>query len=421
MGSIVVIVGMLLMIVIHEAGHFVAAKYFDMKATEAFFGFGPKLWSTQKGETEYGVKAFPLGGYVRIIGMNPFEEIPAEEEHRTYRFKPFWQKTVVVLAGILSHFVIGFALFIIVLSVWNDFELTTEVGTVSDVSISASGAEDEIPLELNSGDEVVSVDGVPIEELGTETDKPPNDVITVIVNRDGEEVALETNDSVVVAPAYRLGIQEGDRLVSIDDIAIGDWEHFVELAHERPGELTVVQVEREGVPVVGEIELAVRNLDGATVGFLGVGPSVEEVDIGFFQAIGRAGGEVGRTTLLSLEGLWTMVSQADDLVRAAIGQDTDVLETARPVSVIGIARVASDLYSALFLLAYVNIFVGTLNFIPLYPLDGGHFAVALYEKIRGREADVRPLIPVAAAVFIFIMMLGLLGIYFDIVDPLPLR
>ena len=120
------------------------------------------------------------------------------------------------------------------------------------------------------------------------------------------------------------------------------------------------------------------------------------------------------------KGLWTMVSQADDLVRAAMGQDTEVLETARPVSVIGIARVASDLYSALFLLAYVNIFVGTLNFIPLYPLDGGHFAVALYEKIRGREADVRPLIPVAAAVFIFIMMLGLLGIYFDIVDPLPL-
>ncbi|MCP3996071.1 MAG: RIP metalloprotease RseP [bacterium] len=420
MGSIVVIVGMLLMIVIHEAGHFLAAKYFDMKATEAFFGFGPKLWSTQKGETEYGVKAIPLGGYVRIVGMNPFEDVPAEEEHRTYRFKPFWQKTVVVLAGILSHFVIGFLLFVLVLSVWNEFQLTTEVGSVSDVAVSASGAEDEIPLELDLDDEIISVAGVPIAELGPDTDKAPDEVITVIVERDGEEVALETNDTVVVAPAYLLGIQEGDRLLSIGGVVVEDWEHFVELTHERPGELTAIEVERGGQSVVGEIELAVRNLDGETVGFFGVGPSVQENDIGFFQSIGRAGTEVGRTTLLSLEGLWIMVSQADDLIRAAIGQDTDVLETARPVSVIGIARVASDLYSALFLLAYVNIFVGTLNFIPLYPLDGGHFAVALYEKARGREADVRPLIPVAAAVFIFIMMLGLLGIYFDIVDPLPL-
>ena len=125
--------------------------------------------------------------------------------------------------------------------------------------------------------------------------------------------------------------------------------------------------------------------------------------------------------MLSLEGLWTMVRNTPELLGAAVGQDASTLEEARPVSVIGIARVAnSGVPTAIFILAYVNIFVGTLNFIPLYPLDGGHFAVALYEKIRGREADVRPLIPVAAGVFIFIMMLGLLGIYFDIVDPIPI-
>jgi membrane-associated protease RseP (regulator of RpoE activity) len=168
------------------------------------------------------------------------------------------------------------------------------------------------------------------------------------------------------------------------------------------------------------VVLAEKVVDGEEVGFLGVGPAFEEVDISLVTSVGRAGGEVGRTVVLSLEGLWTMVRRAPDLLGAAIGQETTVLETARPVSVIGIARVASNLYTALGVLAYVNIFVGTLNFIPLYPLDGGHFAVALYEKIRGREADVRPLIPVAAAVFIFIMMLGLLGIYFDIVDPIPI-
>jgi len=85
------IAGIIAMIVIHEGGHFLAAKAFGMKSTEAFFGFGPKLWSLQRGETEYGIKAIPLGGYVRIIGMNPFEEIPTEDEERTYRAAPFWK------------------------------------------------------------------------------------------------------------------------------------------------------------------------------------------------------------------------------------------------------------------------------------------------------------------------------------------
>jgi membrane-associated protease RseP (regulator of RpoE activity) len=103
-----------------------------------------------------------------------------------------------------------------------------------------------------------------------------------------------------------------------------------------------------------------------------------------------------------------------------LGQESDVLQEARPVSVIGLVRVATGIEFALFLMAYVNVFVGVLNFIPLYPLDGGHFAVALYEKVRGRQADVRRLLPIAAAVFVFIMAIGVLGIYFDIVDPLPL-
>ncbi len=418
MGSIIVIVGMLLMIVIHEAGHFVAAKFFDMKATEAFFGFGPKIWSTQRGETEYGVKAFPLGGYVRIVGMNPFEDVPAEEEHRTYRFKPFWQKTVVVLAGIASHFVIGFFLFVVVLSVWNEFERTTEISSVSEIAFSASGAAEEIPLDLQADDVVISVGGVPLSDLGTSSSKSPDEIITVVVEREGAEIALETNDTVVIAPSYVIGLQPGDRLLAIDGIAIQDWDHFVELAHERPGALTTVEVERDGEIVANDVALAERRSGDGFIGFLGVGPTIEEIDIGGFQAFGRAATEVGRTTVLSLEGLWTMVRQTPDLLGAAVGQDTAVLQEARPVSVIGIARIASDLYSALAMLAYVNIFVGTLNFIPLYPLDGGHFAVALYEKVRGREADVRPLIPVAAAVFIFIMLLGVLGIYFDIVDPL---
>ncbi|MBT8241783.1 MAG: site-2 protease family protein, partial [Acidimicrobiia bacterium] len=124
----------ILVVVIHEGGHFAAAKAFGMKATEAFFGFGPRIWSTQRGETEYGIKAFPLGGYVRVVGMNPLEEVDPVDEHRTYRAAPFWKKTVVVLAGIASHFVIAFFILYTVFAFVGtpDADLpTTEVAAVT--------------------------------------------------------------------------------------------------------------------------------------------------------------------------------------------------------------------------------------------------------------------------------------------------
>ncbi|MCJ7782126.1 MAG: site-2 protease family protein, partial [Acidimicrobiia bacterium] len=118
MGTTVMLVGIVLMIVIHEGSHFVAAKAFGMKATEAFFGFGPRIWSTTRGETEYGIKAIPLGGYVRIIGMNPLEEVDPDDEGRTYRTAVFWKKSIVVLAGIFSHFVMATLLLITVFGIW---------------------------------------------------------------------------------------------------------------------------------------------------------------------------------------------------------------------------------------------------------------------------------------------------------------
>lgn len=420
MGPIVIIVGMLLMVVIHEAGHFVTAKLFDMKATEAFFGFGPRVWSTTRGETEYGIKAIPLGGYVRIVGMNPFEDVAPEEEHRTYRFKPFWQKAIVVLAGIGSHFVVAFILFYIVSVTYNTFLPSTTINEVTQVLVTASGAADEMPLQLEPDDVVVSVDGVPIRDLSPISSKDPNQVVPVVIDRGGNQITFDTNDNVVPTPAYLLGIQPGDRMVSVDGVAIQKWDQFVELARERPGTRAEIVVARDGEPLTFDIVFASRQLNGQTVGFFGTAPDGVEEDIGPLRGVVAAGGLIGDTVVLSVQSLFEMVRQTPRLVAAAFGNNTAVLNEARPVSVIGLARVATGLEFTLFLLAYVNVFVGVLNVIPLYPLDGGHFAVALYEKIRGREADVRKLLPIAAAVFIFIMAIGVLGIYFDIVDPLPI-
>ncbi len=134
--------------------------------------------------------------------------------------------------------------------------------------------------------------------------------------------------------------------------------------------------------------------------------------------MGEAASDLWAATRASVQGLVGVVTNFGDLLGAAVGDGEVPVE--RPISPIGLARISGPVEVGLQLLAFVNVFVGVLNFVPLYPLDGGHFAVALYEKIRGRSADVRKLMPIAVAVFMFIVILGLLGIYFDIVDPLQL-
>jgi RIP metalloprotease RseP len=420
MGGFVIIVGVLLMVVIHELGHFVAAKAFNMKATEAFFGFGPRLWSITRGETEYGIKAIPLGGYVRIIGMNPFEEVAPEDEGRTYRENPFWKKSIVVLAGIFSHFVVAFILFYAIALTFGVGTVTTEIDGVSQVMAAPSGVDDEQELVLFVGDEIVAIDGVPFAQW-VQSAKADGATTEVEVLRDGEVVVLVTTEQLMPAPAAGVDIRRGDVLVSFAGESIEDWSQFQELARGNPGATVPVEVERDGTTVVFEVQLETREVDGVEEGFFGVSPVAVVESAGLIGAIGVAAENMWIATKAAVQGLWGLVANFDDLIRAVFsGGDSAVLDEVRPVSPIGLVRIAGPLEVSLQLLAFVNIFVGVLNFVPLYPLDGGHFAVALYEKIRGRAADVRRLLPIAAAVFAFIVLLGILGFYFDIVDPLQL-
>ena len=380
MGPFIMIVGIVLMIVIHEGGHFVAAKYFGMKATEAFFGFGPRLWSTVRGETEYGVKAIPFGGYVRIIGMNPFEEVAPEEEGRTYRVAPFWKKSVVVLAGIASHFVVAFVILFLVGLIY---------GTV------ARDADGLVLFTTTVGDVSETI-------------------------RDGSEPS----------PAAISGVEIDDVIVATDGVPVVTWDDFARFASARPGESVVIGVDRQGQSLDLTTTLATverprrddqRNVildeDGEpvmeTVGFFGVTPLAEREYHGAIGMVGVTLGQMGEAIVQSVNGLWQMVVGFPKLLLATFGGDDEILETVRPVSPIGLVKLAGPAESTLLLLALVNIFVGVLNFVPLYPLDGGHFAVALYEKVTGRVPAVEKMMPVAAAVFIFLVSLGLMGLYFD--------
>ncbi|MGH8945571.1 MAG: M50 family metallopeptidase [Acidimicrobiia bacterium] len=359
LGGIAGAVAIVLFVTAHEAGHFVAAKAVGMKATEFFFGFGPKLWSTRRGETEYGVKALPFGGYVRIVGMNPLEEVTPEDMGRTYREKKFWEKSVVVLAGVGMNFLLGFLLFY----------------------------------------GVLLANGVPGD--------PTTTVTTVVPD----------------SPAAQSGIREGDTIVAIGGTPVSDWEDIpVVLRDEGPGETTVT-VRRDGETMTFTADLEESDTI-AGAGFLGIGPTVPIDAVGPIEGVGMAGRLVWDGIVDTFKTLYQMF-RPSSLAEyfAVLAGDTDVPDEIRPVSPIGIANIGSQAESVGFflgILAYVNVILATINLLPLFPLDGGHFAVALYEKATGRQADVRRLVPIAAAVIGIFAFLGFVAVILDVTNPINL-
>jgi len=366
-GGLIILLGILTMVMVHEGGHFLAAKATGMKTTEFFFGFGPKLWSIQRGETEYGVKAIPLGGYVRIIGMNPYEEVAEADLGRTYREQPFWAKSVVVLAGVASHFVVAFIIFFSVATLIGSEDVTTTVAAV--------------------------------------------------------QATLEDGSA---TPAAAAGVRPGDTILRIGGVEVDSWDSIVQEIRANPGTTLIIRVERDSAETLLTATLAALDDDaGGKRGFLGVTPATENTRLNPAAAFVDAGASVGAATQLSVSGMWQLFSGLGDLVQATISGDSETIDRTRPASPIGLIRIGAQtqefgLGFTLELVALVNIFVGLFNVIPVYPLDGGHFSVAVYEKVRGREADVAKLAPIAAAVVIFMVLLSVLAIYLDIAKPFTL-
>jgi membrane-associated protease RseP (regulator of RpoE activity) len=370
LGGLAAAIAIVVFVTAHEAGHFFAAKAVGMKTTQFFFGFGPKIWSTQRGETEYGVKWIPLGGYVRIVGMNPLEEVEPADVGRTYREKKFWEKSVVVLAGVAMNFLIAFFIF--------------------------------YGIVLANG---VNVIHPAVEEVNQ---------------------TVKVGDEVLPTPARVAGLKPGDVIVAIGPHEIDTWEDIPLALESVGGGETTVVVERDGETIPLAVDLIEKEgADGSgTTGFLGVTPVVENQPVGPIKAIGVAGQQVWEGIGFTFKALGDMLKPSSLAQYVGVfGGDTEVDDEIRPVSVIGLANIGSQAPSAgafLGILAFVNVILATINLLPLFPLDGGHFAVALYEKLTGREANVRRLAPVAAAVIAIFAFLGFVAIILDIVDPISL-
>ncbi len=374
--TLVVIAALIFMIFMHELGHYVTAKAAGMKVTEFFIGFGPRLWSFRRGETEYGFKAIPAGAYVRIIGMSNLEEVDPSEEDRTYRQKPYWRRMSVALAGSTMHFVMAIALSFTVFSVVGTPDLESErwqVGAIGEDSAAAAAG-------LTVGDRILAVDG--------------------------------------------------QRFQSFQDVA--------GYLREHPGEEVTLLVDRGGRELTLEATLESRNEGGENVGFLGIGADFPNRRVGPVAGLVDSVKVTGQTMWLSVEGLGAFFSPAgvsgyvDTLTGSAPAAAPGEIEGEnRLLSPVGAVRIASDaastsLVAVLQFMFAINVFVGVFNLLPLLPFDGGHVAIATYERIRSRKgrrhfADVSKLMPLTYAVVALLVMVGLTALYLDLVDPISLR
>ena len=386
MSGLVVVSSIVVMLVLHELGHFVVARLAGMQVTEFFVGFGPRLWSVRRGETTYGLRAIPAGAYVRITGMSSLDVVDPAVEYRTYRRQSYPRRMAVALAGSATHFAVALALlFVVYVAVGRPDPTRWVVGQV--VAGSAAAAAD-----VHVGDRIVSVDGVEtpgFEEFGRVVRGLPGQAVVVVTEREGDR----SKRTMVL----------GERLM-VDGTDAG----FFGVGPDRP-------METLG-PVDAAAEASARFVDL-------VGLSVDGL-VGFFTPDGLASFFTGGSG--SPEAPPPDVPGGGSGPGPVVYTGADPADDERLLSIYGAARLGSAMLddgwsTYLWFLILINVFFGVFNLVPLLPLDGGHVAIATYERIRsvgGRRytADAAKLIPLTWAVVTLLIAVFVVALYRDIVD-----
>ena len=377
LATIAVIAGV---IMLHELGHFTAAKLGGMKVTEYFLGFGPRLWSVRKGETEYGIKTIPAGGYVRILGMNNLEQVDPDDEARTYRQATFPRRMAVAVAGSTVHFALA------LITVWALFAFANGSKPTSTI-------HQLVPLSVRS-------------------------------------------------PAQIAGFEKGDKILTYDGHPASNWNGLHGYIEDHLGKPITFVVERHGTTLTlvatptdgaGIRDSSGQPLTTDHVGFLGVEPAATNYSLlgsiphafHSFWDEGIVATFKGVGAVFSPHGLSNIGRQ----VASKPGSESSTQAGGRPVSVVGIVEVAGQLHgwaqkASLFFAA--NAFIGVLNLFPVLPFDGGHVSIAAYEAIRSRRgrryrADVNKMVPYAMVVMALIVFVGVSSLYLDVFHPVTLH
>ena len=441
-GVLVVALGVGLSIALHEIGHLVPAKKFGVKVTQFMVGFGPTVWSRNKGgETEYGVKAIPLGGYIRMIGMFPpkpgdpenqlrasstgrftqlmdqarqdsMDEVSPSDEHRVFYKLSVPKKVVIMMGGPVMNLLIAFVLLGGILTLYG---IPTATPLITSVAICVPSAAPTI-------------------------DKPQPDCAA------GDPAS----------PATLAGLQKGDRIVSVNGTPVTLWDQVTPLIRKSAGQTMTLVVDRNGSQVTLQAPIAALNraayVDTDKVKVDGNGKVVTE-QVGYLGA--TPSGELIKGTVLQVPGfVWNAFTQTAGVVVNVPQKMVGVVQAAfgsgerdpnGPISVVGVGRVGGEIASAdlgpesttakfmtlLSLIAALNMALFVFNLIPLLPLDGGHVAGALWEgakrswaRVRGKPnpgyVDVAKALPVAYTMALVLITMSALLIYADIVKPVKL-
>lgn len=428
-GVLVLLLGVIVSIGLHELGHMIPAKKFGVRVSQYMVGFGPTLWSRTKGETEYGIKAIPLGGFVRLVGMMPpapagtrrgtgfWSELVADardasvaevrpgEEHRAFYNLSTPKKLIVMFGGPFVNLVIATVLIGVVLVGYGTLTVSTTVAQLSEC----------VPASVTSTASGDDCEGQP------------------------------------AAPAAAAGLEPGDEIVAFGGAEVHSWQQLVGLINDSAGQTSQVAVLRDGErvtlevtpartdrPVVDEQGVAVVGADGEPVvqpgGFVGFSPlQVREP-----QPLSSVLPAVGEQTWQTLTMVATLPVRVADAATQAFTPAERAQDSVQ--SVVGVARISGEIMALdeaildrvmiyLSLLASLNIALFAFNMIPLLPLDGGHLVNALYEggkrtlaRVRGAAvlpgpADVARMTPVAYVVFLILLGVGGVLIVADLVDP----
>jgi membrane-associated protease RseP (regulator of RpoE activity) len=408
LGVVIFALAILISVSLHEAGHMLTAKAFGMKVTRYFIGFGPTLWSFRRGETEYGVKGIPLGGFVKIVGMTPQDDdvAKADEPRAMWRF-PVWKRTVVMSAGSVVHFMLAFvALYLAAIFM-----------------------------------------GLPNPDYPA-TDAEARQQPAIVSLSDCVVVANELRPCAAgdpASPARQAGLADGDRITAVNGTAINTWDDMLKAVRAIPPGPATVNYLRDGQTGQVKVDLAsvqrspLDDPKGATstVSALGVGLDIKipaMVTYGPVDALGASARFSGDAVVATFEAMKRFPERIPALLSSITGAERD---KDTPISVVGASRLGGEAVEnqawalIVFLFISLNFFVGIFNLLPLLPLDGGHIAIAWFERIRswiyarlGRpdpgRVDYFKLMPLTYAVILIFGAFTLLTVTADVVNPITI-